>query len=659
MRLSDKYSPIQMARPPWLVYEQYDVILGHVLDDKFEDPHVHVYEHTRHTYDEMFYHQPQEDQPLIIEDDTDEDLVKEEREVLSVFRVLEKCRLLIIVGDVGVGKSTFLSHLRDLHLPTPTFGDIKPIYINWAAFITSLTDPLPGIQKHFVNDVFAALETHLTDAQQVKIDDQIFRSAKMFARTRTGLLRIAKNQRMSYINRAIGDALQNDPVEFAYERLNALCGEDQNRVVLIIDNIDQLQPPVLEQLRQFLTEIQTRTTPLLIVAMRDHTAERGFSAYQREGTTLCWRMRLQAPDIRSMLNRRLDYFFPRKTSKTRLPQIVHGSFSITLSEKNHRRVCRRLLEAPFLDAKTYDFLMNWCNFNIRDLFQSLQRLLSSGAFSEIGKDFVLAKEPVVIHVDECIIALGLGHYLLYYPRHSPVFNPYAVGGEIHQTDRLVGPRILQYLARGNRPIGVAQIKQLFSEWGYKSSAIEGQLHAMANKDVIWTDAGAPEDIEDSTRVRLSYRGTLYNRQLLGRAVFNYMMSFNVRAPDETHRIARHHKGEFRAELEAFGTFGRTIDAEAVADRVLGLADVIFESEKEELEQLRSRHALSEFKSEVAPKSVAVTIVDGLVRMFQKSLNKDGDGPMVTVPSTATLERTSSLKAEYNNQLRQLVQVTGN
>jgi hypothetical protein len=206
---------------------------------------------------------------------------------------------------------------------------------------------------------------------------------------------------------------------------------------------------------------------------------------------------------------------------------------------------------------------------------------------------------------------------------------------------------------------VAQIKRLFAEWGYTSSAIESQLHALANKDVIWTDAGAPEDIEGSTQVRLSYRGTLYNRQLLGRAVFNYMMSFNVRAPDETHRIARHHKSEFRAELETFGTFGRTMDAEAVADRVLGLADVIFESEKEELEQLRSRHALSQFKSEVAPKCVAVTVVDGLVRMFQKSLNKDGDGPRMTVPSTSTLEKTSRLKIEYGKQLRQLVQVTRN
>lgn len=659
MRLTDKYPPIQMARAPWQVFEQYDVILGHVLDDKFEDPHVHVYEHARYTYDEMFYHQPQEDEPLIIEDDTDEDLVKEEKEVLSVFRVLEKYRLLIIIGDVGVGKSTFLSHLCDLHLPTPTFGDIKPIYLNWAAFITSLTDPLPGIQERFVNDVFAALETHLTDAQQIEIDGQIFLSAKMFARTRTGLLRIAKNRRKPYIDRAIGDALQNNAVEFAYERLNALCAEDQNRVVLIIDNIDQLQPPVLEQLRQFLTEIQARTTPLLIVAMRDHTADRGFSAYKREGTTLCWRMRLQAPAIRSMLNRRLDYFFPKKATKKRLPQIVHGSFSISLSEMDHRRVCRRLLEAPFLDPKTYDFLMHWCNFNIRDIFQTLQRILASGAFSEMGKDFVLGKVPIAIHIDECIIALGLGHYLMFYPRHSHVFNPYAVGGEIHPTDRLVGPRILQYLARGNRPVGLAQLKRQFSEWGYTSSAIESQLLAMANKDVIWTDAGAPEDIEDSTQVRLSYRGTLYNRQLLGRAVFNYMMSFNVRALAETHRIARHHRGEFRAELNTFGTFGRTIDAEALADRVLGLADIIFESEKEELEQLRSRHALSEFKSEVAPKCIAVMVVDGLVRMFQKSLTKDGDGPRVTVPSTSTLEKTSMLKIQYGKKLRQLVQVTGN
>ena len=165
------------------------------------------------------------------------------------------------------------------------------------------------------------------------------------------------------------------------------------------------------------------------------------------------------------------------------------------------------------------------NHSIRDLFRTLQLILSSPSLEGFdAQTTILGKKGSGLTIDDCITALGLRQYLMFFPDHSPLFNPYSAGQDNGSSDCLVGIRLLQFLgSRNGLLVQVAQLKSFFENWGYSKEAVRGQLGAMVRKDILWTDTGSPEDFEDGSNVRLSYRGSLYNGRIVRRAIFNYIL----------------------------------------------------------------------------------------------------------------------------------------
>jgi len=143
---------------------QYEEIIGVVLDDKFKNTHINLYEHQRHSFEDMFF-LTADDESLPQDEQNDstpgsEELVEEEFEILSVFNIPENERLLRIVGDVGVGKSTFLKHIRDIHFQSKLFGHPVTIYTDWRSFrISSKTTVNNEIEHKFAVEIFHSLET--------------------------------------------------------------------------------------------------------------------------------------------------------------------------------------------------------------------------------------------------------------------------------------------------------------------------------------------------------------------------------------------------------------------------------------------------------------------------------------------------------------------
>jgi hypothetical protein len=92
---------------------------------------------------------------------------------------------------------------------------------------------------------------------------------------------------------------------------------------------------------------------------------------------------------------------------------------------------------------------------------------------------------------------------------------------------------------------------------------------MAHKDIVWTTAGAPEQIDDNTDIKLSTRGVVYKTRLFSRATFNYMMSFDTQGCD-----IGGSGSEISREVASFATWGEQVEVETFAGRVLHLANEI-------------------------------------------------------------------------------------
>lgn len=652
MKLTEKFSAAQLSAPSWPLYKQCESALGIILDNKFKDPHLTVYEHVRHSATEVFKHAQELEGTPLPDIGRDTGMADEEGQVLAALLAPESGRRMNVVGDVGVGKTTFVLHLVHSHFGREGYAGGQPIYVGFADFTASEVDPIQDIRRRFVTAVWAQLEQAFGLDRMMQVDDAVFEKAGMFATARALRHRSAPGERAARVTAALEQAIDEAPMELTIERINALCGEDQNALLLVVDNIDHLPETTLRALSLFLIQVQLAAVPLLLVAMRDHTYNRGFSSYREDKTVPAWNLRLKPPNIRLMIEKRIAHLLPQAGPGS----TVSAGAGVLTIDRTTASVCRTLLNAPLSDQETYEFLCLYTNFNIRDLFANLQWIVGSSGFSAYDRDFFMQESPKVrIGIDECLIALGLRGNLMFFPDASTIFNAYSSGADDHPLDKIVAARVIQLLDNRIAPIGFRELSSRLIGWGYSANAVDAQVRAMINKDLVWTSSGSPASFTHESQLRLSYRGQLYARKIMRRTVYNYMMSFDVEAPDEAHPTYRHHKSEFRGEVASFASFTAPFESDTLADRVVGLAELIAEAERAETRQLMTRKGMDSFRADVAPRSVSVGILDGLSKFLERTLQKNGDGSRYTAPSTATLKRVGDLQQKLRHEFRGVYQ----
>jgi GTPase SAR1 family protein len=650
MKLNEKFPHNTTLRAAWKVYSRCSPHLGVILDNKFEGPLESVYEHTRHTAQEVFNHPAFVNAPLANADRGSVELTEEERDIHAMLTIKERSRRVNVVGDVGVGKTTFVLHLRDVHLGNG-FPGRHAVYIDYSDFTASVLDPIPAIHQKFVDSVLSEMESHQPADQIDAIHQRMFTSAKMFAKARLVANGKGGAARERSVRKAVELAIEGNALAYTFERINDACRDDRNALVLVADNIDHLPLEVVRSLFQFFIEVQLKCRCLLIVAMRDHTFENGYSSYRPDKIVPIWDLRLNPPNIRLLLEKRVEHFLPEGGEQNVAePKIAVGGGVLQL-EQSLASVCRSLLLAPLSDIHTYDFLCRYANYNIRELFGTILRILGCPGLEGLRVRPVTqgAAAAIVLGVDECLLAIGLGKHQIFYPDRSPLFNPYSSGMDVDPRDKIIGVRLLQLLNHRTLPLPYAKVRDQMQGWGYSGPALDAQVDAMVNKDILWTSSGAPTAFGGDSALRLSYRGTLYAQRILKRALFNYMVSFDVRSPSDSHSVYKPYKGGLQAEIEALSDFGRNVDTDRIAGRVAGLADVIFEAEKVEMLALTENRQLARFRAEVAPQVACLEIIDGLTRFLNKVIAAGTDTRFLP-PSQVTLQHIQAEKGRFEAAL---------
>jgi hypothetical protein len=657
MRLNTRHPGNSTQRMPWQYANFVGAILGYVLDDKFGEAHTVVYEHGRYSAEELHYHHVQSPSaPPLSVNGYLADLTEEEQDVHSTLLIPEAARLLKIVGDAGVGKSTFVRHFAAAHLPTGGLGPPTPIYLDWGGFTAPVADPLTEIYKRFHRKIFSILEEKISPDELTRIDYEIFDTGEVCATARAALRHVSEELRPSRRSEALAELLQSDPVLFSYARINAISGSDRNRFILIFDNVDHLRPEVLARLMDFINEVRRAIVSLVIVAVRDHTDSKG-SIYFPEAAGPAWIMRLYPPLILPVLSRRLDYFFPKVFDERKHLHIDGSRFGVRIKDASEAAaICRALLESPLANEETSAFLKKWSNYSIRDLFRVLQTLLQFHGLSTRGSRSLVTKKPFEITLDDVVVALTLDRHTMFYPTKSQVCNVYSSGEDRDPMDRLVGVRLLQFLRPDSYPQKCADVRAKFELWGYSAASFNRQLTAMLKKDVIWSTSGNPEEFdEQESFIRLSYRGDIYADILLERVTYNYAMAFDVPFTSGTsEHVARSYLfADNSAERETFADLSETMDTEALIGRVLGLAELQLEAELAEWERVSSTTDIVGFRQAFGVLTCSMGIVDGLARFLSSTASGKGAARRGGLPSVDLQEAVVAFHERVKSDQKRL------
>lgn len=279
------------------------------------------------------------------------------REVLRTLdrgATLER-QILLLIGSVGSGKTTFVDHLVNVALPPALMGKTLWLRIN-----LNLA-PRENCQSWVVQQVVNELRQSAPDVDFDDLEKVLNLYAPEVNKLRKGPLKLLDPESLSYQERFTDAllALQRDTVGTARALSRFLCAERGKLMVLVLDNADKGTRDEQLEVFQIAQWIQTELRCLTILPLRDVTYDTNRTVPPLDTVQKDLVFRIEPPQFTSVLSRRvalalkelagrgeeqLEYKLPNGIRVT-YPASDQGMYlaSILRSLYEHDRFLRRLL----------------------------------------------------------------------------------------------------------------------------------------------------------------------------------------------------------------------------------------------------------------------------------------------------------------------------
>ncbi|MBO0901887.1 hypothetical protein J1G43_18150 [Cellulomonas sp. zg-ZUI22] len=359
---------------------------------------------------------------------------------------------LIILGDVGVGKTMFLQHLirvegRDL------LEDTLAFYIDFGA---------KGTFEDFESFVYAEISRQLTEDYDVEITEVSFvravynREINQFARGIYGALKASQPdiyalKEAEELERLVSS---RDHVLRSLRHLNS-----RYALVAILDNIDQW--PIEDQGRVFLIgqALAAQWPVTVFISLRPAT----FFNSRSTGTLSAYHLRVftvAPPRVDEVILRRLEYARELASRQTHLPEALQFSIDDVGAYLD-------MLEASFGNSEQLRELVdNLSGGNTRRAISMLSRFVGS---PYVNTERVLTEarngRRYTVPAHEFLRAVVLGDYAQYDPTKSEIVNVFDISVEDGREHFLL-PALLSYIRGRDEGRGAfVEVGVIYAEFG--------------------------------------------------------------------------------------------------------------------------------------------------------------------------------------------------
>jgi hypothetical protein len=353
-------------------------------------------------------------------------------------------RPIILLGDVGVGKTMFIRRL--IHVDAKeVFNQAFVGYVDFGSSATLTTD-LGAF-------VIAEIEQQLLDNYDLDIQDRVFVEAvyhpelKRFDRTVFGELKefdppAYRRERMSFLAK-----LLEDKEKHLRSSLNHIRATMRKQVVIFLDNIDQWDSEFQE--RVFLmAETLAQTWPATVfVSLRPDTfyrsrAEGTLAAYQPRAFTIA------PPRVDLVLKKRLAFALEQLRDTSRLASFPSG---VTITSDSLTAYLEVLLWNFESNERLVSLIDNLSAGNIRRALEFVSRFIGSGHVDTRKILGIYEREgDYTIALHEFLRAIIYGDAEHYDPDVSPIANMFGVSQPDGREHFLLGLLIAHMEAASDR-----------------------------------------------------------------------------------------------------------------------------------------------------------------------------------------------------------------
>jgi len=423
-------------------------------------------------------------------------------------------RPILILGDVGVGKTIFFRHF--IHVDAhDVFANAIVFYIDFgckAAFTMDL--------REFVVD---EIQRQLHDKFNIDIYERSF-------------VRAVYHNALSRFERGIyGSLKETDPKEFKQKEINFLDNKIQDaeqflqdalghitkgrkqQVVIFLDNADQRSDDIQQQLFIIAQSMATNWPVTVFLALRPETFQRS----QRLGSMSAYHLKaftIAPPRIDEVLIKRLNFGLDIASGRLQssiLPKEVNVDFQKVAS---FLTIVKYSLEQSTEIVECVD---NLSGGNVRLGLDFIKRLIGSGHIDTRKiLDIHTLSGRYLVRLHEFLRTIIFGDTIYYDPDSSPVENVFDIASD-DSREHLLSLLILEFVDRIGKQsarhgfVGLEEVYEYSQGLGFLVNQVDDHLCRLWKKKLLET-AGRIKPIDkdvSATAIRITTVGAYHLHRL--------------------------------------------------------------------------------------------------------------------------------------------------
>lgn len=437
-------------------------------------------------------------------------------------------RPILLVGDVGAGKSTFVTNLLRVEAP--------------AEFEKSITLKVDlGSQAIVTLDIKATILDEL--AHQLKCNYGIDIEDDDFVRHcyYVDLNEFRKSVRVKRLYEIDEKQAALKELDFLWEKasnkgehlknsLHHISRSQHKQVVIFVDNCDQRNDQDQEIAFLVSQEIASSWAVIVFLALRPETFHRAkkstgaLSGYHTKAFTIA------PPRVSEVITKRLQ--FAQKFARGEM-QISVLKGNVTFSKLD--TLIEVLLISLDKDPKLYELIDNVANGNIRKSIEMVKDFFGSG-YTNTKKilDYVNIRGAYPIKIHEFLRAIIYGSNIHYNPNSSLIVNIFDVR-HYDPKEHFLMPILLGVLHSSllnNRQDGFVDTSTLYSAiqgFGFTPDQIDSVIDSAYTKDMLETsEKGSRMSSDAAVKLRITSLGAYHIKRLP--STFTYIDAIIVDTP---------------------------------------------------------------------------------------------------------------------------------